>query len=341
MNRALLGGLAMKLRTSLCWIGCMTVALSVAGYGCSSSSGGRRGTGGAAGTTANAGSNNGGGNNGGSSNNGGTTNGGNNGGAPNMDDLASQVKKPMAAMETGAPAGAATQTDATQAGNGDSLIVNTAQAGDEGDSVWESQEDIDGDGVLDDVTVLVDDETGDKYVWYDTVIEAFCSDGSDANSTVVLAYSAADDAWTMIWDSDCAEDEGLLYACGLDAEGNASDCGVCGVDEETGELQCIGAGEPVGGGDGDVTVPEVDAGGGGTDPTTTLNPYECACIADCDSTLYESTELAGYCAESLNGGIELAEADCYSSFGVGECVDLVCECECQDSTQFTCDEGAF
>lgn len=316
----------------------MTVALSVTSYGCSSSSSGRRGTGGAAGATANAGTNSGGTtNNGGSANNGGANN---NGGAPNMNDLASMVKKPMASMDTDAPEGVATLTDATQAGNGGDLVVSTAQAGDEGDSLWESQEDIDGDGVLDDVTILVDDETGDKYVWYDTVIAEFCSDGSDANSTVILAYSAANDAWTMFWDSDCPEDAGLIYGCDLDAEGNATACGTCTTDPETETLVCEGAST---GGDGDI-VPEVDAGGGGggdgdVQPPIVESPYACQCAFDCDG-FQDITDVGGYCAESLGGAEVAVQADCEALFLPEECATLVCECACEATVEFSCEEPA-
>jgi hypothetical protein len=322
----------------------LTATLSVAGYGCSSSSGGRRGTGGAAGATANAGSSNNGGssNTGGGANNGGSTNnGGTSGGS--MGSAVNQVKKPMASMDTGAPGGVAAMTDATQAGGG-GLVTNTAQAGDEGDSVWTEMEDIDGDGVLDEYQVLVDDETGDKYVWYDTVIEAFCTDGSDANSTVILVYIAADDAWTMMWDSDCPEDEGLVYACGLDAEGNAvaDSCGVCTVDAE-GVLQCgdpgtTGDGDVVG--DGDVSGDGDIGGDGDVQPPIVENPYACQCAFDCDG-FQDVTDVGAYCAESLEGAQVAVQADCEGLFLPDECATLTCECACEDSTEFTCEATAF
>jgi hypothetical protein len=323
-------------RTSLYWFVGVTAVVTATAAGCASSSGGGRGTGGASGSTGNntAGNN---GTGGAHTGGGGTTNHGgsaNNAGGPSMADLANMVKQPMGVMTTGLPDGIATSTDAEQAGTGE-LLVDTLQPGDTGDSVWVSEEDIDGDGVLDEVTTLVDDETGDKYTWYDTVIAGFCADGSDANATVVLAYTAETDSWTMMWDSDCPEDEGLIYACGLDADGNATECGVCEVDAATGTvLNCQGVGST--GGD---EPPAPDAGGG-EPPIIVENPYACQCAYDCDG-FQDVTNVGGYCAESLAGAEVAVQADCEGLFLPDECATLVCDCACEATVEFSCEATAF
>lgn len=151
-----------------------------------------------------------------------------------------------------------TGTDATSVGL-HGLNTDTEQEGDMGDDYWIIMTDLDDDGVEDRVLVVFDDETDDLYFEYTTVIEDWCTDGSDGNADVLEVYYESRSVDVVLWETDCQEDAGIVFGCDLDSQGQPTDnCGVC--DQRDGVWICETPDEPAGDGDGD------------TDPDTMVDP---------------------------------------------------------------------
>lgn len=172
-----------------------------------------------------------------------------NGGSGSGGKMARMPKppRPAAVTSSAAPSEAPMDTTATSAGVG-GLKTNTAQDGDTGDETWLLQEDVDGDGVPDDVYVIVDDETGNKYVWFEGTIDAWCTDGSNAAATYLTIFTDGKQDSTVLFETDCPEDANLTFGCDVDSDGNPSACGVCAIDDASGEWVCAAADATAGSG---------------------------------------------------------------------------------------------
>ncbi len=118
-------------------------------------------------------------------------------------------------------------SDATSAGL-HGLNTDTEQEGDSGDDQWNISVDLNEDGEDDVVVVVFDDETGDLYFEYKTVIEDWCIDGSDGNADVLEVYYETRSVDVVLWETDCEEDAGIIFGCDLDSNGDITDnCGTC------------------------------------------------------------------------------------------------------------------
>jgi hypothetical protein len=106
--------------------------------------------------------------------------------------------------------------------------VNTAQDGDTGDEYWVVSEDLDGDGTPEEIFYVYDDETGETYVWFQLTVAGSCDDGTDGTGDF-FAVVQDDGSGTWLVESDCAEEEGLLFGCDFDTNGNDTACGYCEI----------------------------------------------------------------------------------------------------------------
>jgi hypothetical protein len=114
--------------------------------------------------------------------------------------------------------------------------INTAQPGDTGDEEFEYQVDIDGDGTLDDVIEVVDDETGDDVIA--ASLHSQCDDGS-ALSAYYFEVTHADGSGQYGFYADDVCGEGAsFYGCDFDASGNDTGCGDCTIPTDGTEFTC-------------------------------------------------------------------------------------------------------
>lgn len=156
-------------------------------------------------------------------------------GPPKPPAPSSAVMKPAGARDMGkttkaivpnAPAGAPT--------------INTAQPGDDGDEEWAWQEDIDGDGTLDDVLVVYDDETGDAVLA--STFQSPCDDGTSLDASFFYLVHANGTGEFMLAASDVCGDGAALYGCAVDAQGNESGCGSCTIPADGTDFTCTSDG---------------------------------------------------------------------------------------------------
>ncbi len=137
-------------------------------------------------------------------------------------------------------------TNATMAGSVASgpLTVNTAQAGDAGDSSWVAQVDVDSDSTAEEATFVWDDETKILYVAVED--DEACAGGGTAEANTLTAVYAngnmagapAGSGWTATYldATECGATEPILWGERFDENGNVTVAGVATIDPATGEL---------------------------------------------------------------------------------------------------------
>ena len=134
-------------------------------------------------------------------------------------------------------------TMATSAASGP-LTVNTAQAGDAGDSSWVAEVDVDGDSTAASATFVWDDEVKILYVAAED--DEVCSDGGVAMANTLTAVYAngnaagapAGSGWTATYldATECGATEPVLWGERFDATGTVTAAGVATIDPATGDL---------------------------------------------------------------------------------------------------------
>lgn len=139
-------------------------------------------------------------------------------------------------------------TSATSIASGP-MTVNTAQAGDAGDSSWTEQVDVDGDSTAEQGTFVWDDEVHILYIAVDD--DEVCASGGTAvlNTLTALfgngnaAGAPVGSGWTATYANatQCGATEPVLWGERFDASGNVYAAGVATIDPTTGDLVIVAA----------------------------------------------------------------------------------------------------
>jgi hypothetical protein len=154
------------------------------------------------------------------------------------------VKVPAAvAAKADAPAPPANATKKTAIGKR-KAAVNTANAGDDTDSFWVEEIDIDGDGTAEATDVLWDDE--DKVLFLYAEGEFPCQGGGTGTGDMLIAINgkgnsrgrpAGSGFYVVTLDEgECKVKAAGTYGCKFDAKGNVTACGAAVVDEKNDDI---------------------------------------------------------------------------------------------------------
>ena len=118
--------------------------------------------------------------------------------------------------------------------------ANTANTPDDTDSLWVEKIDIDGDGNVDEASVLWDDEDKVLYLYKDGTFS--CANGGTGAGGMLVAVYGKDNShgkpagsgwWAVELDkSECAAQAAGLYGCAFDAKGASTACGMATVDDK-------------------------------------------------------------------------------------------------------------
>lgn len=118
--------------------------------------------------------------------------------------------------------------------------ANTANTPDDTDSLWVEKVDIDGDGNVDEASLLWDDEDKVLYLYKDGTFT--CSNGGTGSGGMLIAVygkgnshgkPAGSGWWAVELDkSECAAAAAGLYGCAFDAKGASTACGAAAVDDK-------------------------------------------------------------------------------------------------------------
>ncbi len=142
----------------------------------------------------------------------------------------------------------ANATKGTSIGKG-KASVNTANSAGDTDSIWAEKIDIDGDGNVDDVQALWDDE--DKVLYYSKDGTFTCSNGGTGSGAMLVAVYAEGNVYKMPANSgwwvaevdkdECKAQAGGLVGCKFDGTGAATACGVAIINAKTDDITFVGA----------------------------------------------------------------------------------------------------
>lgn len=154
---------------------------------------------------------------------------------------APSVKVNPAAVQAAAakaPAPPASATKRSSIGTG-KAAVNTANAPGDTDSYWVDEIDIDGDGDVEETSLLWDDEDKVLFAYADT--EVPCDWGGTASASILIGVNARGNSrnrpegsgFYAVWldATECDAEAAGLFGCRFDARGNATACGAVVVDE--------------------------------------------------------------------------------------------------------------
>jgi hypothetical protein len=118
-------------------------------------------------------------------------------------------------------------------------VAHTANTPSDTDSLWVEKVDIDGDGNVDEASLLWDDEDKVLYLYKDGTFA--CSHGGTGSGGMLVAVygkgnthhkPAGSGWWAVELDKDeCAAQAAGLYGCNFDANGDATKCGAAAVDD--------------------------------------------------------------------------------------------------------------
>jgi hypothetical protein len=156
-----------------------------------------------------------------------------------------KVKVPAALIaKANDPKPPANATQKTSIGRG-KTAANTANSPTDTDSFWVEHIDVDGDGDVEAVGLLWDDEDKVLYV-YDENDSLVCADGSPATADLLIAINGKGNArnrpagsgfYIVSLDAtECKAEVAEAYGCKFDATGNAIACGVAEVDDKNDDI---------------------------------------------------------------------------------------------------------
>ena len=141
----------------------------------------------------------------------------------------------------------ANATKGTSIGKG-KASAHTANTPTDTDSVWAEKIDIDGDGNVDDVQALWDDE--DKVLYYSKDGTFTCSNGGTGSGGMLVAVFAEGNVykrpansgwWVAEVDKDeCKSQASGLVGCKFDGTGANTACGVAIIDDKTDSITFVG-----------------------------------------------------------------------------------------------------
>jgi len=147
------------------------------------------------------------------------------------------------AAKANAPTPSARATKKASIGKG-KAAVSTANAGDDTDSFWVEEIDIDGDGTAEATDVLWDDE--DKVLFLYAEGEFPCAGGGTGTGDMLIAINGqgnsrgrpAGSGWYLVTldEGECKAKAAGAYGCKFDAKGIETACGVATIDEKNDEL---------------------------------------------------------------------------------------------------------
>ena len=118
--------------------------------------------------------------------------------------------------------------------------ANTANSADDTDSIWVEKIDVDGDGNVDEASLLWDDEDRVLYIYKDGTF-ACAKGGTGTGGMLIAVYGkgnshgkpAGSGWWAVELDkSECAAQAAGLYGCAFDASGASTACGAAVVDDK-------------------------------------------------------------------------------------------------------------
>ncbi len=138
-----------------------------------------------------------------------------------------------------APAPPASAKQVKSIGKG-KVAANTANTPDDTDSLWIEKIDVDGDGNVDEASLLWDDEDKVLYIYKEGTF--ICArGGTGAGGMLIAIYGkgnthgkpAGSGWWAADLDkSECAAQAAGVYGCTFDASGNSTACGMAAVDDK-------------------------------------------------------------------------------------------------------------
>lgn len=139
------------------------------------------------------------------------------------------------------PPANAKQVKATGKGK---ATANTGNSADDTDSVWVEKIDIDGDGNVEEASLLWDDEDKVLYLYADDTFT--CHKGGTGDGSMLIAINGKGNArnrpagsgWYAVEldKSECASQTVGIYGCKFDAQGNATACGSITVDDKNDDI---------------------------------------------------------------------------------------------------------
>jgi hypothetical protein len=149
-------------------------------------------------------------------------------------DMASAPKPPSSAQQ------------AKSVGKG-KATANTANSVSDTDSLWIERIDVDGDGNVDEASLLWDDEDKVLYLYKEGTFT--CKNGGTGEGGMLVAVYGAGNTrkapagsgwWAVELDkSECASQVAGLYGCKFDTSGNATACGMAAVDDKNDDLVIV------------------------------------------------------------------------------------------------------
>ncbi len=156
-----------------------------------------------------------------------------------------KIKVPAALIaKANDPKPPANASQKTSIGKG-KTAANTANSATDTDSVWVEQIDVDGDGDVEAVSLLWDDEDKVLYV-YDENDSLVCKDGAPANADLLIAINGKGNArhrpagsgfYIVSLDAtECKAEVAEAFGCKFDAKGNPTACGVAEVDDKNDDI---------------------------------------------------------------------------------------------------------
>jgi hypothetical protein len=163
--------------------------------------------------------------------------------------LEAQAAAPQALVKVAPPAAVrdkatdpkppANATRAKSIGKG-KTSANTANTPDDTDSLWVEKIDVDGDGNVDEASLLWDDEDKVLYIYKEGTFTC-TKGGTGAGGMLIAVYGkgnthgkpAGSGWWAADLDkSECAAQAAGVYGCTFDASGVATACGMASVDDK-------------------------------------------------------------------------------------------------------------
>jgi hypothetical protein len=157
------------------------------------------------------------------------------------------VKPAAVAKKAGTAAPASAKPTKTAGGN--KVKVSTANSATDDDSFWVEKLDIDGNGDVEDTTLVWDDE--DKILFAYSVGAFGCKNGGTATVDLLVGTYADGNArkkpaGSGFWVADlekgeCGAQAPAMWGCKFDASGTETACGVATLDEKNDDLVIVAA----------------------------------------------------------------------------------------------------
>lgn len=163
--------------------------------------------------------------------------------------LEAQAASPQAPVKVAPPAAVREKASAPKPGPDAKQVksigkgktsANTANSPDDTDSLWVEKIDVDGDGNVDDASLLWDDEDKVLYIYKEGTFTC-AKGGTGAGGMLIAVYGkgnthgkpAGSGWWAAELDkSECAAQAAGVYGCAFDAAGASTACGMATVDDK-------------------------------------------------------------------------------------------------------------